>query len=367
MKIKSFIAPTIREALTSVKREMGDSPLILDTRDIEEGDIKATAGQKLVEIVAAENFIEQDINKELKGDDRLNVFSKVDRGVENDLPEAIKELSDKLSAQQVEEEHAQILTRETLCDLGKVPTASPASLLPQRAATVQGSSGAVGKEGFEKMDLQQQIIKERFISKIKIPASNLANEGTHKAMVFVGGTGVGKTTTISKLALDARTHSDKDILLIKIKDDSEEKLNKLAELIGATVWVVTTRQELSMIIDEFKSRSLIFIDTPGINHLNNGELLELKEYIHNMPNLEIHLVVSATTRFVDVINTVKNYSIIPVQRLLFTKVDETDIYGTLFSVAMATKIPLSYITDGQEIQRNIKPVTGSMIAEMVIG
>ena len=217
------------------------------------------------------------------------------------------------------------------------------------------------------MDLQQQIIKERFISKIKIPASNLANEGTHKAMAFVGGTGVGKTTTISKLALDARTHSDKDILLIKIKDDSEERLNKLAELIGATVWVVTTRQELSMIIDEFKSTSLIFIDTPGINHLNNVELLELKEYIHNMPNLEIHLVISATTRFVDVINTVKNYSIIPVQRLLFTKVDETDIYGTLFSVAMATKIPLSYIADGQEIQRNIKPVTGSMIAEMVIG
>jgi flagellar biosynthesis protein FlhF len=357
MKIKSFIAPTIREALTSVKREMGDSPLILDTRDIEEGDIKATAGTKLVEIVAAANFIEQDINKELKGDDRLNVFSKVDRGVENDLPEAIKELSDKLSAQQVEEEYAQILTRETLCDLGKVPTASLRSTSEQ----------AVGKEGFEKMDLQQQIIKERFISKIKIPASNLANEGTHKAMAFVGGTGVGKTTTISKLALDARTHSDKDILLIKIKDDSEERLNKLAELIGATVWVVTTRQELSMIIDEFKSTSLIFIDTPGINHLNNVELLELKEYIHNMPNLEIHLVISATTRFVDVINTVKNYSIIPVQRLLFTKVDETDIYGTLFSVAMATKIPLSYITDGQEIQRNIKPVTGSMIAEMVIG
>ncbi|MBO1224797.1 MAG: hypothetical protein JYX80_10260 [Candidatus Scalindua sediminis] len=358
----------------SVKREMGDSPLILDTSDIEEGDIKATAGKKLVEIVAAENFIEQDINKELKGDDRLNVSSKVDRGVENDLPEAIKELSDKLSAQQVEEEYAQILTREALCDLGKVPTASPASLLPQRAAgaatfaaTVQGSSGAVGKEGFEKMDLQQQIIKERFISKIKIPASNLANEGTHKAMAFVGGAGVGKTTTISKLALDARTHSDKDILLIKIKDDSEERLNKLAELIGATVWVVTTRQELSMIIDEFKSTSLIFIDTPGINHLDNVELLELKEYIHNMPNLEIHLVISATTRFVDVINAVKNYSIIPIQRLLFTKVDETDIYGTLFSVAMATKIPLSYITDGQEIQRSIKPVTGSMIAEMVIG
>ena len=329
MKIKSFIAPTMQEALRNVKKEMGNSPLILEARDIEEGDIKSVAGQKLVEIVAAENLIEQNINKELENNDRSSVFPNAGRDLENDLPETTKALSDRLSAQQVEEEHAEILTREILCDLGK--------------------------EGFGKMDLQHQMIRERFISK------------THKAMVFVGGSGVGKTTAISKLALNAKAHSDKDILLIKTKDDADEKLCKLAEVIGATVWVVTTRQELRMIIDEFKSTSLIFIDTPGINHLNDVELLGLKEYIHNIPNLETHLVVSATTRFVDVINTVKNYAVIPVQRLLFTKVDETDIYGTLFSVAMATKIPLSYITDGQEMQRNVRPVTGSMIAEMILG
>ena len=341
MKIKSFIAPTMQEALKNVKKEMGDSPLILEARDIEEGDIKSVAGQKLVEIVAAENLIEQDISEELENNDCSSVFSKADRDLENDLPETIKALSDRLSAQQVEEEHAEILTRETLCDLSK--------------------------EDFGKMDLQHQMIRERFISKIKIPASDLANGKTHKAMVFVGGSGVGKTTTISKLALNAKAHSDKDILLIKTKDDADEKLYKLADVIGATVWVVTTRQELRMIIDEFESTSLIFIDTPGVNHLNDVELLGLKEYIHDIPNLETHLVVSATTRFVDVINTVKNYAVIPVQRLLFTKVDETDIYGTLFSVAMATKIPLSYITDGQEMQSNVRPVTGSMIAEMILG
>lgn len=341
MKIKSFIAPTMQEALKNVKKEMGDSPLILEARDIEEGDIKSVAGQKLVEIVAAENLIEQDISEELENNDCSSVFSKADRDLENDLPETIKALSDRLSAQQVEEEHAEILTRETLCDLSK--------------------------EDFGKMDLQHQMIRERFISKIKIPVSDLANGKTHKAMVFVGGSGVGKTTTISKLALNAKAHSDKDILLIKTKDDSDEKLYKLADAIGATVWVVTTRQELRMIIDEFESTSLIFIDTPGVNHLNDVELLGLKEYIHDIPNLETHLVVSATTRFVDVINTVKNYAVIPVQRLLFTKVDETDIYGTLFSVAMATKIPLSYITDGQEMQSNVRPVTGSMIAEMILG
>ena len=341
MKIKSFIAPTMQEALKNVKKEMGDSPLILEARDIEEGDIKSVAGQKLVEIVAAENLIEQDISEELENNDCSSVFSKADRDLENDLPETIKALSDRLSAQQVEEEHAEILTRETLCDLSK--------------------------EDFGKMDLQHQMIRERFISKIKIPVSDLANGKTHKAMVFVGGSGVGKTTTISKLALNAKAHSDKDILLIKTKDDADEKLYKLADVIGATVWVVTTRQELRMIIDEFESTSLIFIDTPGVNHLNDVELLGLKEYIHDIPNLETHLVVSATTRFVDVINTVKNYAVIPVQRLLFTKVDETDIYGTLFSVAMATKIPLSYITDGQEMQSNVRPVTGSMIAEMILG
>ncbi len=92
----------------------------------------------------------------------------------------------------------------------------------------------------------------------------------------------------------------------------------------------------------------------------------MKEYLDEIPDLETHLVVSAATRYIDIINIIKRFNVFPVHRLLFTKVDETDLYGTLFSVAEKTQIPLSYVTDGQEILDGIRPVTAEMVAEMVM-
>ena len=359
MKIKSFIAHTVHEALSDIKREMGDSPLILETRCIDEGDIKGISGKKLVEIVVAENFNEKTIKEDQKRDNGLNVnlpaslhsggemdyaeinplLKQLNLSLDDSRSKAVGGLYHKLRSQQIEKEHAQVLIRETLNELGK--------------------------DGLVKVDLQRRKIKEKIINKIKIADSSSGNGRMHNIMAFIGASGVGKTTAISKLASNARIYSDKDILLISVKGDSVEKLEKLAEVIGAAVEVVTTSQELRMIIDKHEKTSFIFIDTPGINYFNNVMLLELREYIQNMPNLETHLVVSATTRYVDIINALNNLSIMPVHRLLFTKTDETSAYGTLFSVAMATEIPLSYITDGQKVPGGIEPVTADAITKMI--
>ena len=85
-----------------------------------------------------------------------------------------------------------------------------------------------------------------------------------------------------------------------------------------------------------------------------------------MPNRETHLVVSAPTRYADIINTINRYTVFPVHRLLFTRVDETSLYGTLFSVAMETQIPLSCISDGQDIPEDIRQITAEMVADMVL-
>ncbi len=467
MRIKSFIAHTVQEALLTVKKEMGESSIILETRSIEEGDIKCIPGQRLIEVVAAENLVEQDTNEILKGDSDLNndsgvggeetgtashqpdkeegdikdlsdqqlvelaatenlteqdadeilksdsvlnkdsgvgseeevttfpqpdkeegeikglsdqqqvepatvenlteqntdgilesnsdlnvdsdvdneekatPLSKINNGFEDGLSEISKLLYHKLRSQQVEREHAQVLIKEVLSGLDQ--------------------------DGVEMIDIQRQLLEEKIIGKIENAVSESTNGRTNKLMALVGATGVGKTTTISKLASDARRRTDKEIILINVDDDSAEKLSKQAEMIGASVWVAPTRQELRKIIDDFGSTSHIFIDTPGINHFDDVKLLEMKLYLHNIPYLETHLVVSATTRFTDVINIGKNFTTIPVQRFLFTKIDETNAYGTLFSAAIETEMPISYITDGQNIHENIKPATASMIAKMILG
>lgn len=352
MKIKSFIAQTVQEALLNVKREMGESSLILETRNIDEDDIKGRKGQNMVEVVAAENLNQKAPNNghsindqldEIIGTDRgetLQLINKSNKNIKNDLPQTLVELYLKIRSQQVEKEHAQILIKETLSKLDE--------------------------KSLGKKDLQLKIIKEIVARKIKVHDSNSTAEEFRNAMAFVGLTGVGKTTTILKMALDARKRTDKKILFISIKGGSVEKLNKTAKSIGAKVEIVTTSRELRMLIDQYGGNSVIFIDTPGINHFNNDKVLELKEFILNIPNVETHLVLNATTRYSDIVNVVENITVMPVKRLLFTKMDETNVYGTLLSAAMATNIPLSYVTNGQNIYGGIEPVTTNKIAEMLI-
>ena len=185
-------------------------------------------------------------------------------------------------------------------------------------------------------------------------------------MAFIGAAGTGKTTTILKLASDIQERSDKDILLISIRGDFAGKLNKMSGSIAATVLTASTPQELREIIDEYGNNAHILIDTPGVNHFDEDALSGLKEYLDEIPDLETHLVVSAASRYIDIIKIVKKFDVFPVHRLLFTKIDETDLYGTLFSVAEETQIPLSYVTDGQDIPDDIKPATAEMVAEMVM-
>lgn len=340
MKIKSFIAPTIQEALLSIKREMGDSSLILETRNIDEGDIKSISGKRLVEIVAAENLIEQNTNKELRNKSHSNPFSKIGPKFEKEMPRESRDLYQELLLQQVEAEHAQILMKETLYELNK--------------------------GGFAKIDSQRSIVKDKITNKINVHDSGLTNGNLHKIMAFVGTSGVGKTTTISKLATDIRMHSDDDILLVSIIEECAGNLEIIAKVIGAKLTIVTGAQEFREIIDKFNNKTHIFIDTPGISHLDNIKLLELKEYVSDIPKLESHLVISATTRYTDIMDIIKKFDFVPELRLLFAKVDETDVHGTLFSAAMETRKPVSYITDGKNIPESFKTATSGMFAKMIL-
>ena len=257
-----------------------------------------------------------------------------------DWPEQSRELFKQLRIKQVEEEHSRLLINEVLCRLSK--------------------------DEYDRMDLHSQMLRESIMHKIKIPDSSSNSHEECKTMVFIGATGTGKTTTISKLASDTKKRSDKEILLISIRGYSAEKLKKTADRIGATLRTVTSNRELREIADKNEGSSHIFIDTPGISYLDDNALSGIKGFLDEVPNLETHLVVSATTRYADIINISNKFTVFPIHRLLFTKVDETSLYGTLFSVAMETQIPLSCISDGQDIPEDIRPVTTKMVADMVL-
>lgn len=354
---------------------MGNDSIILETRNIEHGDIKSNEGQNLVEVVAAVNVKysdgnnkEKDKGKEKEKNEVMGGNSCQGKDLDNDQnPEQFK--SRKESHGIMQNDNASLILNDSwpedwqaifqhLCD--QQMEISHCKTLINEAIQRQG------KNDTGKMGLQYQMIRESIIRNIPTHNANSGNCEKYNVMALIGTAGIGKTTVISRMVQKTREYSDKDILLISIKGNSIEKLHKIADFTGATVWVVTTPQELREIMDEFKNFAHIFIDTPGINYLYNDTSAGLKMFFDVIPDREIHLVVSAVTRYIDSIKIVRKCTAFPVHKLLFTRADETDLYGTLFSVAMETQIPVSFITGGDDSSMGIRPATTEMVAEMVL-
>ncbi len=418
MRIKSFIAPTVQEALAAVKRDMGDTSIILETRNIEEGDMKSESGLELVEVIAAVNFLgqsaeqnkaqdnAQDFDQKPEQDEQSNsdaldlhisdqcqpYFPQAEKQSEEQCPDVL-DLLESVSANRLKSQMSNnILTDHIpLEDFPELIENKSAPLVQHRDSNSSNNLTENSKDIYKQLrdqqlekehsrilikemlskdesnilELQRLMIQKSIINKIKISTPNLKDQKGCKAIAFIGASCTGKTTTILKLASELKKRSDKNILLISIQGHSAEKLNRHANLIGATLRTVTSPQELGKFRDEFVE-SHILIDTPGICHLDNNTILNLKGYTDEIPDLETQLVVSATTRYIDIISLVNKLTASSIHGLLFTRVDETDLHGTLFSVAMETQIPLSYVTNGKEIPEDIRPVTAEMISEMVM-
>ncbi|MCP5007693.1 MAG: hypothetical protein GY941_27725, partial [Planctomycetes bacterium] len=258
---------------------------------------------------------------------------------DDDWPEASKELFLMLCAQQVESEYARVIIVEMLSELNS--------------------------ESLENMIVQREKIREIITRKIKISYPKPLNERTNNPMVFIGASGIGKTTAMSKLAREARLYSGNEILLISIENDCVEKLNSIAREIGAAVAVVANPEELRTVHDEFKNSAHVFVETTVTRGNDNGKFQELMEYMKVIPDFESNLVLDATTRLKDISNIIAERKRVPVHGLLFTKIDEADTFGALLNVAMKSGIPVSYIAKGNRLSGGIKPATANMIAELI--
>lgn len=173
-----------------------------------------------------------------------------------------------------------------------------------------------------------------------------------KIVAFVGPTGVGKTTTIAKLAAHFALDQRKALALITFDDlriAAIDQIKAYASIIGVDLVVATSSSDLRRYLKRFKQKDLILIDTPGLNPKNEDRIKELEDYFTKLNTIEIQLVLSATTKEKDLLDTAGQFAALGTQRLTFTKLDETNTIGNLLNVLIRTTLPFSYIADGQQI------------------
>ena len=197
-------------------------------------------------------------------------------------------------------------------------------------------------------------------------------QGKARFVFFIGPTGVGKTTTIAKLASKLKLDRKLNVALLTAdtyRIAAVDQLKTYAEILDVPLKVVYSDTELKEAYEEMKHYDIVMIDTAGRSHRDKQQREDIEKLINAIPAEErdIFLVLSITTKYKDLIRITEAYSEIAEYRLIFTKLDETDTLGNIFNVKLLTGAPLSYATFGQKVPNDISRLDAQMIAKQLLG
>ncbi|MDY7032369.1 MAG: flagellar biosynthesis protein FlhF [Thermodesulfobacteriota bacterium] len=368
MQVKKFEATDMSEALELVKRQLGSDAVILSTRRIRKaGGAFGILGRQVVEVTAAtdreyashnqvngtekrkDNFeknilfnpLNDDI-QEMKGMLRSLIRNSLPQDV-YDLPEGLLYLYRNMVQNGVVSELASEIIREVKETL---------------------SQNDVKRDGRVKECLSE--ILERIVM---VSGPLQVEDGRQKVVAFVGPTGVGKTTTIAKIAAKQALEAKKRTALITLdtyRIAAIEQLRTYARIIGIPVEVLLHGSEIQRVLQLHQDKDLILIDTAGRNHRSQSQISELSSLFDTTIPIETHLVLSATTKDEDIDDICSGYNIIPIHRLLFTKLDESLCFGSIINQAVRSGIQLSYFTTGQRVPEDIEVATHWRILDLIL-
>ena len=194
-----------------------------------------------------------------------------------------------------------------------------------------------------------------------------------KIVFFIGPTGVGKTTTIAKIASKFRVDEKKKVALLTAdtyRIAAAEQLRTYANILEVPFRVIYTVEEINKALEDFKDYDYILIDTAGHSHQNMTQKDNMRNIIHSVDDRvesEVHLVLSATTKYKDLISIADSYKEMADYKLIFTKLDETTTLGNLLNLRLYTGASLSYVTYGQNVPDDIEDFNPQKTVKRLLG
>lgn len=216
-------------------------------------------------------------------------------------------------------------------------------------------------------------VYQKMVLKFGKPETITDNAGKVRAEIFVGPTGVGKTTTIAKLASQLILTQKKKVALLTVdtyRIAAAEQLKTYASILDIPFKVIYSLDEMAQAYQDFKDYDYIMLDTTG-HSINNKEQMDntmnfIKAVLDKM-DADIFLVLSASTKYRDLIEIADAYSDVIKYKLIFTKMDETKACGNLYNIRMHTGAPMSYITNGQNVPDDIAVFDAQSIVRGLLG
>ena len=196
---------------------------------------------------------------------------------------------------------------------------------------------------------------------------------TPKVVFFIGPTGVGKTTTLAKIASKLKVMERKNVAMFTAdtyRIAATDQLNTYAQIMETPFHIIYTLEDLEKCYDLYKEYDYILVDTAGHSHHNEEQKKAVSDFIRffdGKAETEVYLVLSATTKYRDLVSISDAYKSVADYRLIFTKLDETDVYGNLLNLRIYTEAPMSYVTCGQNVPDDIEKFSPQNIVKKLLG
>ena len=384
MIYKTFKAPTYKEAVLNAKMEMGSNVYIIGRKEVKEGGFLGLFAKNFTQITVAKS---EDSIKGLQQKKEINPGAlQADRALQAGASTRGKSTFQSEQSKIGEEsallkELNEIKTRlKEIADLKDRDTEKP--YLEKLLTILNENDFSV--EYIEQLRLKFEgeltlkevqdpaVLEERFKGYIResIETSGPIQIGKGKpsVVVLVGPTGVGKTTTIAKLAATYGVLQKRKVELLTIDSyriAAVEQLEKYAQLMQIPFIVINSREEFKNAILNSKSE-IIFVDTAGRSQKNNLGLAEMRNILDGAKiNLDIHLLLSATTKYRDALDIMTRFNQFMYNKVIITKMDETNTIGSLLSIMNRDK-KLSYFTTGQGVPDDIEIAEKEKLLDMIM-
>jgi flagellar biosynthesis protein FlhF len=396
MLVKRYVVKEMPEAVAMIREDLGEDAVILSTKKVQKRGFLGLFPKTHIEVVAAAN--EQPEPPRAPQPQKLSprpaAASAYQRQMEQSKPtpadpHAEMEPKPQVTAREPSEAEKVLKeVQELRVMFRNLLNSSYNLLMPEAVVKVRNDllKNDISEEAVDELiergiryfaqvhEVNEQEFRGILTNFIRedldrySPPSQIALNS--RVVAFIGPTGVGKTTTIAKLAAEQVLTRGKKVGLITTdtyRIAAVEQLRTYANILGIPLEVCYAPEDIKRAMQAYVGCDLILVDTAGRNYQNLLNVRQLNTYLEELKPDETYLVLSLTTKASDLEEIAANFTQVRIDKFLFTKSDETKTYGALYNLVTRFKKPLSYLTTGQSVPEDIEPVSTDRLAKLLTG